>query len=500
MRQNDIVAALLPANQNLRARLRELVDEHGADAEGDWRGQAALELADAFVSGAAAELPLTDDDGSSALNFALYRISYEASLACEYARQAGARAYRPEMPSASDRESAAERLHRRLELAQRASGREPEPSERESVRQLAPSLCLGLIDAFEARDRYDYPAMRDAIQGCDVCLPRGCTIETFRVLQAVKLVADAGLSRGGAGGTAPDLPSLSELVARVARDRDSGAGPDADHALLVMVTALGHMERSVLVADVLASRQQGRTSLADWLLETLDAMESRGAAAPTGWPAGPGGREANPVAHHLHFYRYFAHHVRATSLTQGFGVSAGEESSVSPEEAVAQVRKEYSCAATALEQALRTVPPTNEQRWRYYDLSAENLEHEESLRIALLEQQLTTRRIVRELAESSVRRYAEEAREELGDRMADVSMRIVEIIGVFLAVIAILGATIASAAVGELSLTGRILLLGIGGAMPVVYFLLLRLIVTGSLSRRWRRAPRSHRPRDVGLS
>ena len=297
----------------------------------------------------------------------------------------------------------------------------------------------------------------------------------------MKFVADAGLSRDGESGSPPDVQSLSELSARIGDDRDGGAGPYADHALLVMVTAIGHMQRRVLVDDVLASKREQRTSLVDWALATLAEMEDRGAAAPMDWPTD---RQANPISHHVHFYRYFAYHVRAIALARDFEESVGAELTVSSEAAVARVSEEYGHASAALEQALRRVPPTHEERWRYYDLSAENLEHEEGLRIALLVQQLTTRGTVRELAETSVRRFSEAAKEELRDRMADVSMRIVEIIGVFLAVIAILGATVASATIGELSFTQRILLLSVGGVTPVVYFLLLRFIVTGEWRKR----------------
>lgn len=148
------------------------------------------------------------------------------------------------------------------------------------------------------------------------------------------------------------------------------------------------------------------------------------------------------------------------------------------------VRDEYEKASISLEHALQLVPAFNSARWAYYDLNAENLEHEQSLRIELLEQRLSTRRIVTALAESSVDRLSEAAKEELRNRMADVSMRIVEIIGVFLAVVAILGATVASATVGELTLLGRIFILVVGGTMPVLYFVLLRWIVTGQLSKR----------------
>ena len=101
-----------------------------------------------------------------------------------------------------------------------------------------------------------------------------------------------------------------------------------------------------------------------------------------------------------------------------------------------------------------------------------------------MEQRLNTRHTVETLAKTNVQRFSGEAKEELRERMASVSMRIVEIIGVFLAVVAILGSTVASATVDDLSVNDRIVILIVGGTMPVIYFVLLRWIVIGRLWRR----------------
>ena len=247
------------------------------------------------------------------------------------------------------------------------------------------------------------------------------------------------------------------------------------------------MQRSHLVDEVARSRVGTATSRVDWILEVLQGMEERGVAQAWGWPTAS---RPNPVAHHVHYYRHFAHHIQAIALANQLKESVVAEAGDTPDAGdtpaitVAMVRVEYVKASASLERALQLVPPSNEARWRYYDLSAENLEHEESLRIELLEQRLSTRQTVQRLAEANVKHLSEEAQDELRSRMADVSMRIVEVIGVFLAVVAILGVTVASATVDGLSLGGRILILAVGGSMPVVYFVLLRLIVTDKLSKR----------------
>lgn len=88
-----MVATQSPDSRDIQTRLAELIHEGGSHVANDWRGQAALELAETFISPEVARLPLTDDQGSSKLNSALYRMSYEASLACEFARQVSARAH-----------------------------------------------------------------------------------------------------------------------------------------------------------------------------------------------------------------------------------------------------------------------------------------------------------------------------------------------------------------------------------------------------------------------
>ena len=140
-----MVAAQSPDSQGIQMRLAQLIHERGAHPAGDWRGQAALELAETFLTAEVAGLPLTDNEGSSKLNLALYRMSYEASLACEYARHAGARAHDAELASGSDRgESVAGTLSRRLELAREVRGRGPVLANEEVCWPARASAVLGL--------------------------------------------------------------------------------------------------------------------------------------------------------------------------------------------------------------------------------------------------------------------------------------------------------------------------------------------------------------------
>ena len=461
----------------------------------------AIELAEQLLAPEQAQQRVGEEGSVQTLNLTLYRMSYEAALACEHARQLGAQARRAVARSDAsgstpgNPRSPAETLRQRSRSALAAGGDDPDMGAEETVGQLARVLCLGLIDAYEARDRYDYAAVQAAVEACDDCLPSGCTLKSLRVLECMRTIAQAGLSRDP-GGTPPSRRDLEALAGLVSEDRDQGGGPYADHALLLLVSAVGQVQRRDLVDDAVSDGADTGNSLVAWIFALLQDMEERGVTQARDWPIAG---QPNPVAHHVYYYRHFAHHIQAIALAnqlrESLADAAGEtpanqlkesladEPSETPASRVATVRDEYREASTSLERALQLVPPSNEARWTYYDLNAENLEHEESLRIELLEQRLSTRQTVKDLAEADVEHFSKGAKEELQSRMADVSMRIVEVIGIFLAVVAILGVTVASATVDGLSLGGRILILVVGGSMPVVYFVLLRWIVTGKLSK-----------------
>ena len=484
------VAGTGAAADNLTERVAALIDDSvGLSAPvRDWTEAVAVHLVETVLGPQQAAMELAAGGGVEILNQALYRMSYETALACEHARQVGSRGSVSAAATQPSSESAgsgggASAVEQGLRAGLDTSTSESGAAEPVTVGQLARLLCLCVIDTYEARDRYDYAAMDAALEACDHWLPVGCTLKSLRVLGCLRAVARAGLSRDG-GGTAPSREDLQDLAKLVAEDRDGGGIPYANHALLLLVTAIGHMQRRHLVDDVSQHDGTEGMALVDWALGVLEDVEARGMASTRDWPVS--GRP-NPVAHHVHYYRYFARHIRAMAMadqlkaaaeTQAGDVGGGDNLDISP------VRDEYRMASASLERALSLVPASNEARWRYYDLNAENLEHEESLRVELLEQRLHTRRTVESLARTNVEHFAQEARDEVREGIISVSMRIVEIIGVFLAVVAILGATVASATVEGLSLTGRIVILAVGGTMPVIYFVLLRWIVNGRLTRR----------------
>lgn len=485
----------------LSERVRVSIDDSLgiSQSRAEWAGPVAVKLVDEVLGAEDAQLWLDEAGSVEVLSRSLYRMCYEAALACEYVRQMGSpgQALAAAVASGGGEAGASSvelSVDRRLGAALDARGDEGDPGDVASptaVGQLARPLCLCIIDAYGARDRYDYRSMTAALDACDHWVPAGYTLKSFRVLEVLRAVARAGLSRDGdsAPPTQKELAGLSQLMDA---DRGDDESPYYDFSRLLLITAIGHMQRSYLVKDAVRSSAQNQTSLADWALTVLGELEDRGTAAPEGWPMQGG---ENPVAHHVHFYRYFMHHIRAMALADQMKQAAETQPADADDPLsdadldISPVRDEYRLASASLERALNSVPPFNEARWRYYDLSAENLEHEESLRLELLEQRLRTRRTVKALADDHVKRFAEASKEDIRDSMTLVSMRVVEIIGVFLAVVTVLGSTIASATLGDISFTQRIVILAVGGTMPVIYFVLLRWIVSGTLRQRGGRAP-----------
>ena len=488
------------AGHGLQARIADVMhDVCGVSSLSvDWRPAVAREMVDQLLSPEQAALQVSDVRGVRALNLALYRMSYEAALACEHARHFRAQdccaATRDEtsVSAPGDSPNPLENRKERLRLVAATGNDDSDKTAVETIGPLARMLCLGVIDMLEALDRYDYADMQAAHGDCNYFVPSRCTLEPFRVFECLRLIAQAGLSRD-TGGAAPGRRELQTLAELVSADRDQGGERYTDYALLLLVIAVGHTPRQALVNDAVNDKRLSEDvdnlssedadnglSIIEWLLDLLQTLERRDMAKARGWPIEG---QPNPMAHQVHFYRQFAHHIRAIALAQKLKKTARHRADDAKTPSLEAVKREYSQATAALERALRLVPASNEARWRYYDLSAENLDHESSLRVELLEQQLSTRETVEALAKANVDHFSESAQDELRDRMADVSMRVVEVIGIFLAVVAILGVTVSSATVGGLSLNERILLLSIGGAMPLVYFVLLRWLVTGKLAK-----------------
>ena len=185
----------------IQVRIAELIDETcglRSGIGGDWGAVVALKLVEQLIAPEQLELRFGESRNVQTLNLALYQMSYEAALACEHARQAGAQVRRPATrsePSGSTPEDPlrlAENLQHRLRLVAETGSDDSDLTTVETVGQLARLLCLCLIDLHEARDRYDYVGMQAVLDACDGCLPSGCTLNSFRVFECLRTIAQGG--------------------------------------------------------------------------------------------------------------------------------------------------------------------------------------------------------------------------------------------------------------------------------------------------------------------
>ena len=87
------VAGTGAAADSLTERVAALIDDSvGLSAPvRDWTEALAVQLTERVLSPQQAAMELAAEGGEEVLNRALYRMSYEAALACEHARQVGSR-------------------------------------------------------------------------------------------------------------------------------------------------------------------------------------------------------------------------------------------------------------------------------------------------------------------------------------------------------------------------------------------------------------------------
>ena len=475
---------------DLQYQIRRLIRRLGNDpdiAQRDWTDAVANAIMESLVDEQLRSTRWIACEHKGQLNIRLYEMSYEIWLACEFARH----------------QSSGEKPH--PESFMREVAKLQNNQHEDTVGDIAYILCRVLIIIHQGRNSYDYAAMDKALTECSNLLPL-CNPTEFRMLECFRIVASAGKSRDSKADTCPDVTELETLAEGILLDRGQGGGPYVEHALMVLISAMGHRMRSGLVSEILAQPgQESGTSVAadswiDWMIDRLGRIDQR-------WKDSKDDDSGNPVkamVHDLHYYRYFAYHVRAIATATQMEVTLQRMASGSDnadngsdnadnglkemKNVLKKVGEYYARASDEIEWALQKVPSSNYTRWLYYNVTAETLEHETNLRIAMLEHEQRMAESVGKLYKSvsaqalkqvndRVEREAEKVGEELRDRMADISTRIVEILGVFLAIVAIVATTIISSTAGDLSLTQRLIILVVGGMLPIAYFTLLRSII-----------------------
>ena len=465
---------------DLQYQIRSLIQRSQDDPDvlqRDWAGVVSDSIVESLIDATLRHRRWIAGEHKDGLNILFYRMSYEIWLSAVFARH-----------HASGELSYSKSFLREIKSL--------ENLEHPTVGDIAHFLCQVLIIVHQARDSYDYDSIDKALEECTRLLPH-CTLKDFKVLQCFQIVAIAGKSRESHAAAPSDATELENLAKGISEDTDRGGGAYCDHALMVLVSAVGHRKRSDLVSDIHGAHRGDVSSISpakvdwiSWMVERLGSIEQQ-------WEDSKDVGFDSPVwvmKHDLHYYQYYAHHVKAiATATQAearinLAREAPSRDVGDAEELLTEVSKHYDRASDQIEKALSNVPPSNYSRWLYYNVTAEALEHETNLRMEMLGHEQRMAKTVYQLLETvsdeatnrlekRVESLTEDVRQDLRNRMADISTRIVEIIGVFLAIVAIVATTIVTSTAGDLSLTQRLIILVVGGLLPIAYFALLRSII-----------------------
>ena len=481
----------------------------------DWRSALASWLVDRFVDASFAEQlwekPQPTDSPSrhtlvSAMNLCLTQMSRTAAIACEIAGSINLAAHSSNVS---------------LVL--------PEiNNDKCTIGQIMEQLATILVAAIDARDHYLYDTLLDRLGECDDMALKIRT-DRFTAFRCLQVVARAGQSRTADSNRIGEFMPIElwrQLPQTILHDselvHDSDTAPSELHAcmaypLLLLVSSIGHLRRehaANLAID--PGTSEIVTSVTSWLREDLDRC----------FPAQADTTVPDAVRHHLFYYRYFVYHVVAITIVDMYPQSEHLEVTFQliraelekadgpfdfPDDWISFASAAYELAVEAIENALSSVPASSRSRQQYYNITAENLEHEMNLRLAFLTQRIgmdrkmhetevTLRDTIAELAKTHVVDEVKTAMDKEKDaiqnelqaiqkesstiqsEVRNISVRVIEIIGIFLAVVAFVGTTVVSGTAGNLSFGQRLLILGSGAIISLSFFLLLRLAVSHPLT------------------
>ena len=470
----------------------------------DWKSELASWLTRQFVDASSRDeiWPFSENDVSltavrrdhiHSLNILLTQISGPAVMASEIARSVGLSASNTPLSLASfvsktDADFASD-WSRPVNDTDQASDR--------TIGRILESLCLVLLAALQARDDYKYDQLLDVLSLCDA-MPFQFTTDDFVVFRCLKRIAWAGQSRTKEADLVKEYVSLDgwrkiadsiQADSRVVHPSmaEDSLGPCTAYPLLILVSAIGHMRRQHAATEL-------TPKIIHFVLHQVQKFETCCTNA--------GKMDVILLSrHHALYYQYFGFHILAVGIVEMYGsakhltqaVHVLKDSTDDSEDPVPTDWYDCAClayetASVSIEHALSLVPQANSARRDYYELTGENLEHEMSLRLEMFEGRIEMEKRVEILATSHVATAVNEAKSSLHDELRiettklhgelrSISMRVIEIIGVFLAIVAFVATTVISGTAGDLSLGERILILCIGGLISLTYFGLLRLIV-----------------------
>ena len=366
-----------------------------------------------------------------------------------------------------------------------------------TIGRILERLCLVLLAALQARDDYKYDQLLDVLSLCDA-MPFQFTTDDFVVFRCLKRIAWAGQSRTKEADLVKEYVSLDgwrkiadsiQADSRVVHPSmaEDSLGPCTAYPVLMLVSAIGHMRRQHAATEL-------TPKIIQFVIHQVQKFETCCMDA--------GRTDVIRLSrHHALYYEYFGFHILAVGLVEKYGLSkhltqavhalrdsTDDSEDPDPTDWYGWACLAYETASISIEHALSLVPQANSSRRDYYELTGENLEHEMSLRLEMFKGRIEIEKRVKMLATSHVSTAVDKAKKDLDEELRtetnklhgelrSISMRVIEIIGVFLAIVAFLGTTVISGTAGELSVPERILILCVGGLISLTYFGLLRLIV-----------------------
>ena len=334
--------------------------------------------------------------------------------------------------------------------------------------------CTAHIYVASARYEFDFRSVADGLDALARALPSGVDHSDDVVFRTIKLASDVALGCG-----------LSDAARPLAGSAVSAAAKTTD---LPSVATLREGFERVIAVDF----GGGPAYLAGWLLHAMALLPL---------PQSQKGKEIVDIVDYFRLMDEMAGRVIVTGTKPG-GTSR------MPITHFRQSRALYALGkiAAAKESAMRAIVEVEPNRPEVVDEFVAHLrllEQEESFLertyeardLAIAEAQSSIERLLDNASNrlsSDIETRAEELREETRHHSATVLYRSVEILGLFIAILAVIATTTGTAVLGNLSQNNRIWLVVLGVGASLAFMFLLRAIVGSGVAKdpAWRRRRR----------
>lgn len=333
-----------------------------------------------------------------------------------------------------------------------------ENSFRQTGDDIVSIMVSSLLYLDTSRYSYDYLSVRNGLSALDASLPSGAKMDDFAVVNAIEKFARVGEIGAKALARSLEPNQLDEHKQN----------------------ALSLPSSSDVRAIATEINQQGNDKAVDWLLHSVMLLPARESSAGILFDD----------------YRSFLE----TLIDLADDILADDDCSDGRKSVVYYRRSRALYALNDIDGALRDI----DQAMRLMDRNQVQIFDQYHTQLRLFEQERSSRsRISSILAESSkeldnnveralhetqkrIEALAAEARETSRQQVSDALFRVVEILGLFMALIGLLASTIGTAIFAEGDIVNRIWLLLVGFVGTAVFYLLLRIIVGRQGLRFWR--------------